>query len=67
MPAKESSPASAVHRLKQEIDRLTHQQTEARKTATFIGMTEEEAEHYDRRRQEIASLLQELAALEKAQ
>ena len=34
-----SDDQDAILRLKQEINRLTEQQTEALKTATFLGMS----------------------------
>ena len=67
MPADSSDTVSAVHELKQEIDRLTEEQAEALKSATYLGMTAEEAQEYDERRKNITRLIQQLAMLEKAQ
>jgi len=53
--------------LKQEIDLLTEEQAEALKSATYLGMTAEEAQEYDERRKNITRLVQQLALLEKAQ
>jgi len=58
---------AAVNRVKEEIDRLTEQQSQALKHATFVGMTPEEAQEYDNRRSQITTLLQQLEALQKAQ
>lgn len=56
----------AVRRIKQEIERLTEQQREALKTATYVGMSAEEARHYDALRQRITALFEELRNLETA-
>lgn len=48
--------SDAIRRLKQEIQELTDQQTEARKMAALVGMTPAEAEQYDDRRSRIAKL-----------
>ena len=61
-----SSTLATVHHLKQEIDRLTEIQVKALKSATFVGMTPEEAQDYDNRRQEIFKLVQQLMLLEKS-
>lgn len=53
----------ALVRLKEEISRLTEQQTEALKMATFLGMTTAEAEAYDARRVQITQLVRTLAQL----
>jgi hypothetical protein len=57
----------AIHRVKQEIDRLGEQQSEALKNATYVGMTAEEARQYDARRQQITKLVEELRLLKNAQ
>lgn len=59
--------AAAVHRIKQEIDRLTEQQAHALKQATFVGMTPDEAKEYDERRTLITKFIRELELLERAQ
>jgi Asp-tRNA(Asn)/Glu-tRNA(Gln) amidotransferase C subunit len=58
---------SAVHRLKEEIDWLTKEQSEALLTATYLGMTPDEAKEYDSRRDKILKLVEQLRQLEKAQ
>jgi hypothetical protein len=67
MSHKGSDTGTAVHRLKQEIDRLAEQQGEALKTATFFGMTAREAKEYDARRDHITRLVRELRILEETQ
>lgn len=68
MPASEpSETVNAVHRLKQEIDRLTDDQSRALKQAIYVGMTPDEAKEYDARRTRITELVQQLAMREKAQ
>lgn len=54
----------ALQRIKHEIERLTSQQSEALKTATFVGMTAAEAETYDARRTRISELVERLRLLE---
>jgi Ribonuclease G/E len=49
MLSERSQTAEAIHRLKEEIDKLTNQQTEALKTATYLGMTTDEAKEYEQR------------------
>ncbi len=56
-----------IHHLKEEIDRLTVEQLEALKAATFVGMTRDEAKEYDERRAKIIRLIDELRQLELAQ
>ena len=56
----------AIHRLKEEIDKLTEQQTEALKMATYLGMTAEEAAEYDERRDRILQYVQDLKTLEES-
>jgi hypothetical protein len=53
----------AVQRLRQEIEKLTQEQNEALKTATFVGMTAAEAKIYDARRQRITELVEQLRVL----
>jgi hypothetical protein len=57
---------STVHRLKQQIDALTQQQTQALRQATYLGMTTDEAKEYDARRNEITRLARELSSLTQA-
>jgi hypothetical protein len=59
-------PLTTVHRLREEIDRLTAQQIEAMKTATFVGLSTDEAKEYEERRAKISALVEELRLLENA-
>ena len=52
-------------RLRQEIDDLIDEQTEALKRATFIGMTPDDAKMYDARSQTITRLMQQLAEIQE--
>ena len=52
--------------LRQEIEKLTQEQSEALKTATFVGMTAEEAKIYDARRRRITELVEQLRALQNS-
>ncbi len=61
-----SETLQTIHRLKQEIDRLTAQQDEALKSATFLGMTTDEAKEYEERRNLILQLVTDLEMLEKS-
>jgi endo-1,4-beta-D-glucanase Y len=61
-----SDTVSAVHQLKQEIDTLTEKQADALRMAVYVGMTPDEAQEYDERRQRITDLVQQLAVLEQA-
>ena len=68
MSAKDGSSTLAnVHKIKQEIDRLTEIQVKALKSATFVGMTPDEAQEYDNRLQKIFKLVEQLILLEKSQ
>lgn len=62
-----SETLNACQKIKAEIERLTREQTEALKAATFVGMTAEEARAHDERRQTITRLTQELRELKPAQ
>jgi hypothetical protein len=62
-----SKAAEAMDRLKQEIDCLREQQSEALQQAIFVGMKRDEAEEYDQRRTMINQLVEELGKLEKGQ
>jgi hypothetical protein len=58
--------ADAIHRLKEEIDKLTEQQTEALRMATFVGMTTDEAKEYEERREKILEYVNDLKVLEES-
>ena len=58
-----SDSVDAVERIRQEIEKLTEEQNEALKTATFVGMTASEAKIYDARRQRITELVERLEFL----
>jgi hypothetical protein len=61
-----SEHLNLIHRLKEEIDRLTEEQTDAMKSATFIGLTTDEAKEYEGRRTRILELVEQLRLLEEA-
>jgi hypothetical protein len=63
---KTADTLSAVDRIREEIDRLTREQTEALKSATFVGLTTEDAKVLYRRRLRITELMRELELYEKA-
>lgn len=65
-PLRTSQTTEAIHRLKEEIDKLTEQQTEALKMATYLGMTAEEAAEYDERRDRTLQYVQDLKTLEES-
>ena len=54
-----------IQRIKQEIERLTAEQTAALKSATYVGMTSEEARQHDARRNRITQLAQQLRQLQQ--
>ena len=62
-----SSTTEAVHKIKQEIDRLTDLQGKALELATHVGMTPDEAKEYDERRKQIRKLVGQLSILEESQ
>lgn len=55
----------AVHRVKDEIDRLKKQQSDALTRAIYLGMTTDEAKEFDERQRQIRELLQELTLHEE--
>jgi hypothetical protein len=59
--------AAAIRRLKQEIESLTREQSEALHWATAVGMTADEAKEYDERRQKILAYVQDLKMLEDSE
>jgi|GEM_PF-3445161 hypothetical protein len=69
MNSQDVSPntVDAIQRIKQKIDKLSQEQSEALKTATYVGMTAEAARQYDARRQQITKLVEELTLLKNAQ
>jgi len=54
----------AVKRLHTELQRLTEEQDDAIKTATYIGMTPDEAKAYDGLRTTVLNLTEQLRQLE---
>jgi hypothetical protein len=66
MLSERSQTAEAIHRLKEEIDKLTNQQTEALKTATYLGMTTDEVKEYEQRREKILEYVNDLKILEES-
>jgi hypothetical protein len=67
MQFESSNTVQAIHRLKQEIDKLTEQQTSALQMAMHVGMTPDEAQEYDQRRKIILKYVHDLAMLEESQ
>ena len=61
-----SASIHPVQRLRNEIENLTHEQNEALKTATFVGMTAVEAKIYDARRRRITELVEKLRGLQNS-
>jgi hypothetical protein len=57
---------NTVNRLREEIDRLTGEQIEAMKTATFRVLTTDESKEYEDRRAKILELVEQLRILEEA-
>ena len=66
-PSVNNNIDSAVHRVKEEIDDLTEQQSAALRSAVCVGMSPHEAKEYDGRRKRIMSLIQELKLLQGSQ
>jgi nitrogen regulatory protein PII len=56
---------ASIHRLKEEVERLSQQQAEAMKMAKFGGMTISEVQGYGARHDRIIHLLKELAMFDK--
>jgi len=65
-PSDSSERLAAVHRLRHEIDQLTAEQSEALKTAVYVGMSAAEIKAYDDRHAEILGLMHQLAELENS-
>jgi Asp-tRNA(Asn)/Glu-tRNA(Gln) amidotransferase C subunit len=64
-PTEPSDHERAIHRLKEEIERLTKQQAQALESATYLVMSPDEAKQYDARRAQILKLVEQLRQLEK--
>ncbi|HKU26639.1 MAG TPA: hypothetical protein VJQ54_14275 [Candidatus Sulfotelmatobacter sp.] len=62
-----SETTEAIHSVKEEIDKLTEQQNDALNSATYLGMTTDEAKEYEERRDRILKLVRDLALLEESQ
>ena len=67
MTGTEQDPIVFMERLRKQIDELTHEQINALKQATYVGMTPDDAKAYDARRIKITSLTQQLAEVRQAQ
>ena len=67
MPSELFDSADEIVRVKQEIDRLTKEQSKLLKDAIYVGMTLDEARRFYERRHQITKLLEELALLQKPQ
>ena len=66
MPSGDSlSNSTTVDHLKQELADLTQKQSEAITTATFLGMTPNEAKEYELRRDQIAGLKAKIRHLDE--
>jgi hypothetical protein len=65
LPTDSSDPVSALKRLKQKIQELTEEQSKPLKSATYLGMTPDEAKQDDERRKEITELMQEFLRLQQ--
>ena len=65
MPTDPSDTVSALQRLKQKIQVLTEEQSKALKSATYLGITPDQARQYDERRNEITELMQEFLQLQQ--
>lgn len=55
--------SASLSHLQSEIERVTEQQIEALRMATFLGLTELEAWEYQKRGKQIAELVNELKLL----
>ena len=62
MMEREVSPTLLQH-LTSEISRISEEQTQALRMATFVGMTEDEVREYRERRRRLSELVNEFAAL----
>ena len=60
-----SKRVASIHRLKEEVERLSKQQAEAMKMARLGGMTISEVQGYAARHHRIIHLLKELAMFDK--
>ena len=65
-PTRTSRTVETIHQLKEEIDKLTEQQSEALNLAIYVGMTPDEAAEYDERRGRILQYVQDLKTLEES-
>lgn len=57
---------SAIRSVREEINRLSLEQTQALQEAIFMGMSPEEAKECDARRDKIVELIEVLERLESA-
>jgi SMC interacting uncharacterized protein involved in chromosome segregation len=63
MATDRSQTAEAIKRIKEEIETLRQQQSEALKQATYVGVSRAEAKEQENRRAKISKLLEKLAQL----
>ena len=64
MPPTDPGVAEIIKRIRQEIDTLAEQQSQAVKWAIYTGMSSEIAREYDQRQRRIQELSRELQALD---
>lgn len=66
MPLDPSDTIAMVERLNQEIQELKEKQIAALKTATYTGMTPEQAKDYDALRKQITELINRMIRLQQS-
>jgi hypothetical protein len=63
-PYDTSKSVDTIQGIRQEIENLRQELSDALKTATYVGMTAEEAKTYDERRQRLTALVERLRELD---
>lgn len=61
-----SDPLDVIERLRSQVAALSDLQSKAIKHAIYVGMNPDQANEYDRRRQEITRLMIEIATIQEA-
>jgi hypothetical protein len=67
MQDQTSEPCPDIIQLKQEFEKLSEEQLLALRSATYLGMTPQEAKTYDVRRRKITELVKRLSNLRTLQ
>jgi hypothetical protein len=65
MSSRRTDVNTTINRLKEQVERLREEHSQAIKSATYLGVTREQALENDARRKRISALYSQIAELER--